>query len=62
MLQTQDFRVSQEKKSYIRVNTRKLNEVLSIKVSILYILSYWFILQCHYLKGNVLQTQNHRVG
>ena len=40
MLQTQDFKVSQEKESYIRANTRKLNEVLSIKLSILYILSY----------------------
>ena len=32
MLQTQDLRISQEKKPYIRVNTRKLNRVLSTKL------------------------------
>jgi len=36
ILQTQDFRVDQEKKPCIRVNTRELNRVLCIGLSILY--------------------------
>ena len=47
VLQTQDFRVSQEKESYIRVNIRELNEVLSTKLSTLYTLDYWSILHFH---------------
>ena len=36
VLQTQDFRVSQEKEPCIRVNTRELNGVSSTKLSTLY--------------------------
>jgi len=38
ILQTQDLGTSQEKESYIRINTRELNEVLSIGLSTLYTL------------------------
>jgi len=44
VLQSQDLRVGQEKKSYIRVNIRELDKVLVIKVSILYIPSLWSML------------------
>ena len=47
MLQSQDLRVGQEKKSCIKVNTRELDEVSSTELSILYILSYWSMLQYH---------------
>ena len=47
MLQTQDFRVSQEKESYIRVKIRELNEVPSEKLSILYTLDYWSMIYFH---------------
>ena len=47
MLQTQDFRMSQEKESYIRVNIRELNEVPSAKLSILYTLDYWSMIHFH---------------
>jgi len=40
MLWSQDFRVDQEKKPYIRINTRELNRVFSTELSILYMLSY----------------------
>ena len=40
MLQTQDFKASEEKELYIRVNIRELNRVSSIKLFILYMLSY----------------------
>ena len=40
MLQTQDFKASKEKELYIRVNIRELNRVSSIKLFILYMLSY----------------------
>jgi len=36
VLQTQDFRVSQEKKPCIRVNTRELNRELCTELSTLY--------------------------
>jgi len=36
MLQTQDFRVDQEKEPYIRVNTRELNRELCTRSSTLY--------------------------
>jgi len=36
MLQTQELRVVQEKKPYIRVNIRKLDRKLCIRLSILY--------------------------
>jgi len=47
VLQTQDFRASQEKESYIRVNIRELNEVPSTKLSTLHTLDYWSILHFH---------------
>ena len=40
MLQSQDLRVGQEKKPCIRVNTRELDEVPYINLSILYTLDY----------------------
>ncbi len=40
MLQSQDFRVDQEKEFYIRVNTRELDRVSSTGLSILYMLDY----------------------
>ena len=40
MLQTQDFKASEEKELYISVNIRELNRVSSIKLFILYMLSY----------------------
>ena len=36
LLQTQDFRVDQEKEPCIRVNTRELNRELCTRLSILY--------------------------
>jgi len=36
MLQSQDLKVSQVKKPWIRVNTRELNRELCIRLSILY--------------------------
>jgi len=47
MLQTQDFRVSQEKEPCIKVNTKELNRVSSTGLSILYTLNYWFMLHYH---------------
>ena len=38
LLQTQDFRVSQEKEPCIRVNTRELDRELCTELSTLYIL------------------------
>ena len=43
LLQSQDLRVDQEKKPYIRVNIRELNGVPSTGMSTLYMLDYWFI-------------------
>ena len=42
-----DLGVSQEKKSCIRVNTREINRVPSTKLSTLYTLDYWSVLQYH---------------
>ena len=47
MLQTQDLRVNQEKRSCIQINIRELDGVFSINLSTLYILGYWFMLQYH---------------
>ena len=47
MLQSQDLKVDQEKKPYIKINTRELDKVSSTELSILYILSYWSMLQYH---------------
>jgi len=44
MLQSQDLRVDQVKKPYIRVNIRELNEVLATMLSTLYMLDYWSML------------------
>jgi len=38
ILQTQDFRVSQEKEFYISINTRELNKELCTELYILYTL------------------------
>jgi len=40
MLQFQDLKVDQEKKPYIRVNTREFNEVPCTELFTLYILDY----------------------
>jgi len=40
MLQLKTQRVKSIKESYIRINTRELNRVLSTKLSILHILEY----------------------
>ena len=45
MLQSQDLRIGQEKKSCIKVNIRELDEVSNTELSTLYILSYWSMLQ-----------------
>jgi len=47
MLQSQDLKVDQEKKSCIKINTRELDGVSSIELPILYIISYWSMLQYH---------------
>ena len=44
LLQTQDFRVDQEKEPYIRVNTRELDRELCIRLSILYTKTQWSML------------------
>ena len=44
VLQTQNFRVSQEKELCIRVNTRELNRELCTKLSTLYTKTPWSVL------------------
>ena len=44
MLQLKTYKAKSEKKPYIRVDTRELNGVPSIKVSNLYMLDYWSML------------------
>jgi len=53
MLQSQDLKVDQEKKSCIKINTRELDGVSSIELPILYIISYW-----SYPKGHVLSLRS----
>ena len=56
MLQSQDLRVGQVKKPYIRVNIRELNEILATKLSTLYMLDYWSMLY-YQLLWQPLDTQ-----
>jgi len=44
LLQTQNFRVSQEKEPCIRVNTRELNREFCTRLSTLYIKILWSML------------------
>ena len=44
MLQTEELRVIQEKKPYIRVNTKELNRKLCTKSSILHTKLQWSML------------------
>ena len=44
LLQLKTYKVKSTKKSYIKVNTKKLNRVPKYNLSILYILGLWFML------------------